>query len=108
MFSSLVACASDSRFLDLSVLYGAASSDLLSFENSSLRVKLATPGFLAEGICLLGDNAYVNTFYMATPYANVGSFGEAHDNYNFYHSNIRIKIECAFGILVSRFGFLRK
>ena len=45
---------------------------------------------------------------MATPYANVGAFGEEQDSYNYYHSNLRIKIECAFGILVQRFGYLRR
>ena len=45
---------------------------------------------------------------MATPYANAGAFGEEQDSYNYYHSNLRIKIECAFGILVQRFGYLRR
>lgn len=31
----------------------------------------------------------------------------AKDAYNFYHSQLRINIECAFGILVQRWGFLR-
>jgi hypothetical protein len=44
---------------------------------------------------------------MATPYPNVAQ-NSPNDNYNFYHSQIRINIECAFGILVSRFGILRK
>ena len=45
---------------------------------------------------------------MATPYPNVSGFNLRQDNYNFYHSQLRIKIECAFGILVQRFGYLRK
>eukprot|EP00553_Chaetoceros_curvisetus_P012112 CAMPEP_0204641546 /NCGR_PEP_ID=MMETSP0717-20131115/51193_1 /ASSEMBLY_ACC=CAM_ASM_000666 /TAXON_ID=230516 /ORGANISM="Chaetoceros curvisetus" /LENGTH=160 /DNA_ID=CAMNT_0051662219 /DNA_START=726 /DNA_END=1208 /DNA_ORIENTATION=+ len=46
---------------------------------------------------------------MATPYPNVSdSFDSEKDNYNFYHSQLRIRIECAFGILCQRFGFLRK
>ena len=29
------------------------------------------------------------------------------DDYNFFHSHVRIRVECAFGILVSRWGILR-
>jgi hypothetical protein len=48
---------------------------------------------------------------MATPYPNVagkeGEHEKSKDNYNFYHSQLRIRIECAFGMLVQRFGLLR-
>ena len=101
-------CDHECRFLDISILYGASCSDLLAFENSSLKTRLETPGFLADGLCIFGDNAYVNRFYMATPYPNVSGFNLRQDNYNFYHSQLQIKIECAFGILVQRFGYLRK
>ena len=45
---------------------------------------------------------------MATPYPNNSSYNRERDAYNFYHSQLRIRIECAFGILTQRFGFLRK
>ena len=101
-------CDHESRFLDISILYGAACSDLLAFENSSLKAKLERAGFLADGLCIFGDNAYMNRFYMATPFPNVSGHGIQQDSYNFYHSQLRIRIECAFGILVQRFGYLRK
>jgi hypothetical protein len=48
---------------------------------------------------------------MATPFPNVagreGEHQKSKDNYNFYHSQLRIRIECAFGMLVQRFGLLR-
>jgi DDE superfamily endonuclease len=68
--------------------------------------KLETKGFLAPGLCLFGDNAYVSTPYMATPYKNVK--GGSKDDYNFYHSQVRIKIECVFGMLVQRWGILKR
>lgn len=43
---------------------------------------------------------------MATPYK--GAQSGVKDGYNFYHSQLRINIECAFGILVHRWGVLRK
>jgi hypothetical protein len=46
---------------------------------------------------------------MATPYSNVSSNPnkKSEDNYNFFHSQLRIRVECAFGMLVARWGILR-
>ena len=62
-------------------------------------------GILAPGLCIFGNNAYLNTPYMAIPFAAVS--GGAMDAYNFYHSQLRIRIECAFGILTKRWAILR-
>ena len=97
-------CDVRGKFLDISITYGASSSDLLAFENSKL-YRLLEKGILARGLCLFGDNAYLNTLYMATPFPNTS--GGPKDNYNFYHSQLRIRIECAFGMLVQRWGILR-
>jgi hypothetical protein len=43
---------------------------------------------------------------VATPFKAVSSGPK--DAYNFYHSQVRITIECAFGMLVHRWGILRK
>ena len=67
--------------------------------------KLLQQGFLAPGLCLFGDNAYINSFFMATPFAGVS--GGSKDSYNFYHSQVRIRIECAFGMLTHRWAILR-
>lgn len=104
-------CDSKLRFLDLSILFGGSTSDLLAFETSSLKHKLETPGFLAPGLYLFGDNAYINRNYFATPFPNIHQANErdeTKDAYNYFHSNVRIRIECAFGVLLSRWGFLRK
>ena len=45
---------------------------------------------------------------MATPYPNNNRYTVEKDNYNFYHSQVRIAIECAFGILLQRFALLRR
>jgi len=94
------------RILDVSMVFPGSTSDCLAFEGSSLYGKLETTGFLAEGLCLFGDNAYLNSPYMATPY--VGHVTEGYDAYNFHMSQLRIRVECAFGILTSRWGLLRR
>jgi hypothetical protein len=43
---------------------------------------------------------------MATPYP--ATTDGSKDAYNFYQSQLRIRIECAFGLLVHRWGLLRK
>ena len=43
---------------------------------------------------------------MATPYQG-GNLSGSRDAYNFYHSQLRITIECAFGCLTQRWGILR-
>ncbi len=98
-------CDVRGRFLDLSITYGGASSDVLAFENSEL-FKLLEKGLLLKDLVLFGDNVYLNSSYMATPYPNTS--GGPKDNYNFVHSQLSIRIECAFGMLVKRWGILRK
>jgi hypothetical protein len=92
------------RILDLSIGLPGASSDCIAFEGSSLYERLEG-GLLKNGLILFGDNAYLNTRYMATPYPNVSSGSK--DDYNFFQSQLRIRVECAFGQLVTKWGILR-
>lgn len=103
------ACDARGRFLDVYIGTPGAASDFYSFGMSPLKEKLEKEGFLYPGLCLYGDNAYVNTASMAVPYRNVSLQTDKYkDAYNFYQSQVRINIECAFGILVHRWGILRK
>jgi DDE superfamily endonuclease len=99
-------CDSECCFLDVCIKHPASTSDYLSFSSSSLYRQLEQPDFLAAGLCIFGDSAYVNCRYFTTPYKGVSSGPK--DSFNFYHSQLRIRIECAFGQLVSRWGILRR
>jgi DDE superfamily endonuclease len=99
-------CDARGKFLDLSIRYPGSSSDCLAFEKMSIFTKLMQRGFLAPGLCLFGDNAYINSMFMATPFAGVVS-GGTKDAYNFFQSQVRIRIECAFGMLTHRWALLR-
>ena len=74
------------RFLDISIKYGGSSADCMAFKASDLCCRLEA-GLLAPGLVLFGDNANLNSPYLATPYPNVS--GGSKDNYNFYHSQVR-------------------
>ena len=55
------------RILDLSIGLPGASSDCIAFEGSDLYERLEGR-LLKNGLVLFGDNAYLNTHYMATPF----------------------------------------
>ena len=101
-------CDHHRRFTDISIKFPGATSDFMAFEASDFRTNLEKEGFLAPGLTIFGDNAYVNRHYMATPYTNVRASDDTRDNYNVFHSQLRINIECAFGMLVNRWGMLRQ
>ena len=54
---------------------------------------------------MYGDNAYVNDSNMAVPYPNQGRGPK--DDFNFFHSQVWINIECALGILSNRWHTLK-
>lgn len=102
----MATCDARGYFLDVEIMFPGSTSDFYAFLNSQLREKLERPGFLANGLCLYGDNAYVNSPYMIVPFK--GAQDGAKDAFNFFHSSLRINVECAFGMLVHRWGILRK
>lgn len=77
-------CDSECRFLDVAIGHPATTSDCLAHSASSLFHKVETEGFLAEGLCLFGDSAHVNSTTMATPFKAVRSGPK--DDYNFCQS----------------------
>ena len=79
-------CDSVGRFLDVSICHPGSTSDYLAFGTSTLKHLLERPGFLAPGLALFGDNAYVNNSYMVTPFK--GASAGDKDNFNFYQSQV--------------------
>ena len=90
------------RFLDVDMRYPGPTSDSLVFAAYNLKGNLETYGFLAPGLVLFGDNVYSNSAYMVTPYKSAQGI---EDDFNFYQSQIRINVKCAFEKLVHRWGY---
>ena len=63
--------------------------------------------FLKPGFCLYGENAYIDTKFMTSPFKETIS-SRPKEMHNFFQSQLRINVKCAFGVLVSRFGVLCK
>ena len=99
-------CDARQRFTYISIQHPASASDYLAFVTSALYGHLTNDETrLPNGYCLYGDNAYVNDTFMTVPYPMISSGPK--DAYNFYHSQVRINIECAFGIPVNRWCILK-
>eukprot|EP01082_Thalassiosira_pseudonana_P002254 g2382.t1 g2382 contig11:1356972-1357988(+) len=90
-------CDAKRRFLWVDIRYPGTTSDFFAFDQSSLKDKLEQPGFLHSGLCLFGDAAYANSSYMCSPFRSATG---TQDDFNFFQSQLRITIECAFGMLV--------
>ncbi len=97
-----------SKILDILIASGGASSDCLAFERSKLYDRCEN-GLMKNGKVLFGVNAYLNTQYMATPYSKISRNEEyrTRDDCNFYHSQLCIRVECCFGMLVQRWVILQ-
>ena len=79
-----------------------STHDSWIFENSYLNTRLemsGTPGHL------LGDSGYGLKPYLLTPYPNPDRYSER--KYNKVHSQTRMSIEKAFGVLKRRFPLLK-
>ncbi len=60
-----------------------------------------------QGYYFIGDLAYSLKTFLHTPYDNM-VHGTPEDNYNYFHSSLRIVIECTFGEIDLRWGILWK
>lgn len=105
-FNMQAVCDSNCKFVEVWIQHPAAASDFMAFVTSNFRHRLKQPGFLAKFLSLFGDLAYVSNSYMITPYKGT-QLRELHDAVNYYISQLLIRIEMAFGMLVRRWTILR-
>ena len=99
-------CDARQQFTYISIQHPTSASDYLSFATSSLYGHLTNEDTcLPSGYCLYGHNAYVNDTYMAVPYPSTSSGPK--DAYDYFHSQVRFHIECAFTILVNMWWLLK-
>jgi hypothetical protein len=63
---------------------------------------------LPDGYYLVGDAAYVRSEHLLAPYSGSTREHEPNAIFNFYLSQLRIRIEMAFGLLTTKWRVLRK
>ena len=100
-------CDARRRSVFVSMDMPGATHDSRAFSFSALWAALQI-GLLIQvsGYHILGDTAYQGTCQIFTPY--IGNVSAEESVFSFYHSSIRMCIECSFGILVGRWGILWK
>jgi DDE superfamily endonuclease len=63
---------------------------------------------LPPGVCVIGDAAYQATEHMIPVYQGAEKLVPKYDNFNFYASQCRIRIEMAFGMMQGKWGILQR
>jgi hypothetical protein len=104
---------SERRILYCDTNHPGGVPDSNAIRGTSLYKRLMR-GELSKEFYLIGDGAYVSIQrQILAPFSVVGR-GAAErankdkDSYNFFHSQSRMTVECAFGILTRRFSILQK
>ena len=99
------ACDYRCRFVSVCVAAPGSTNDIVAFRKTSLNQLVQN---LPLGKYIIGDNAYVCSEHLLTPFAGAERQERKHDNYNFYVSQLRIRIEMAFGWMTEKWQILRK
>ena len=101
-FCTLASAACDHlrRFIDWSIECTPTTHDSAAFAQSRLGKIIANEG-LPGAYFINGDSAYALGPHMVVPY-NIPEY----TNFDFYQSSNRMAIECAFGMLIRRWGIL--
>lgn len=63
---------------------------------------------LPRGYCVIGDAAYAPTEHMVPVYQGLDKTNKKYDNFNFYASQLRIRVEMAFGMMQAKWGILQR
>eukprot|EP00918_Siedleckia_nematoides_P073861 GHVU01161323.1.p1 GENE.GHVU01161323.1~~GHVU01161323.1.p1 ORF type:complete len:427 (-),score=21.48 GHVU01161323.1:63-1343(-) len=92
------------RFLEVCVAKPGGTNDVVAFAASAMQHMIEC---LPRGRYVVGDNAYVPTEHLMTPFAGSQRAFPGHDSFNFHLSQLRIRIEQAFGLMVGRWRILK-
>ncbi|CAN0024068.1 unnamed protein product [Pylaiella littoralis] len=95
-------CTADYRFCAMSAIAPGSTNDWVAWIRSSLSKAVNS---LPNGFHIIGDAANPISGKLLTPYPGK-DLPNGEDAFNFFLSQLRVKIEQSFGILVSTWGIL--
>ena len=98
-------CDHRCRFTYAAIANPGSSSDLRAYDKCAL--KRIVDG-LPIGYFIAGDNAYPLSEHLLTPFSGNQTLIKENDTFNFLLSQLRIKIEQSFGIMVGRWQILKR
>jgi hypothetical protein len=100
------ACDSECRFVYACLAAPGGVNDIAAYRKTSLMKKIEE---LPIGRYVVGDNAYICTEHLLTPFAGEQKKESAvNDSFNFYLSQLRIRIEMTFGRFVNKWRIFRR
>ena len=99
------ACDHKCKFVSVCVAAPGGVNDIAAFRKTNL---FQTIQNLPIGKFIIGDNAYVCSEHLLTPFSGDEKRDPRKDAYNFYLSQLRIRIEQAFGFMTTKWQILRK
>jgi hypothetical protein len=97
-------CDSRSCFTYVSLETPGSTNDARAYQEASISRVVAD---LPCGVYIVGDNAYPVSEHLLTPFTANQLSTPYHDSFNFHVSQLRIRIEMAFGILTTKWGIFR-
>lgn len=100
--NSQAVCDANRKFIAISASNCGSTNDAVAFETSNIKNLCTSQQFPYHWV---GDAAYVLNEKMVVPYSG-NNLSKVEDSFNFFQSQVRINIECSFGILVARWGIL--
>jgi hypothetical protein len=98
-------CDSHSRFTYISCRSPGGTGDSRAFYGTALSNFIQN---IPCGFYLVGDSAYTLSSSLLVPYTGSDKNRKENDVFNFYLSQLRIKIEQAFGLLVNKCRIFKK
>jgi DDE superfamily endonuclease len=98
-------CDHHCRFTFLGVAGPGVMGDREAIYEVSLGKKINA---LPHIYCVIGDCAYTPTEHLVPIYRGANATLPRNDNFNFYASQLRIRIEMAFGLLVKKWSILQR
>ena len=98
-------CDHHCRFTFLAVAGPGVSKDRDAARQCGLNSLISK---LPNGVCGIGDAAYEPSENMVPIYQGVDKLKAKYDNFNFFASQLRIRIEMAFGLMTTKWGILQR
>eukprot|EP00918_Siedleckia_nematoides_P102613 GHVU01224101.1.p1 GENE.GHVU01224101.1~~GHVU01224101.1.p1 ORF type:complete len:441 (+),score=41.80 GHVU01224101.1:495-1817(+) len=103
--SILGVCDHLCRFVHVSVAQPGGSNDITTFRRSAVRNHIQR---LPLGRFVVGDNGFICTERVITPFYGRQGRVALLDTFNYQLSQLRIRIEMAFGFLTTKWGRMQK
>lgn len=98
-------CDSDRQFTFFGVVAPGKCSDQVALERTSIHQRIMA---LPTGMYIVGDAAYQLSDMLLVPFTGTQRDDPGKDAFNFFLSQLRIRIEMAFGLLQTKWSVLKK